>query len=117
MVAAPANWVAVRVVRREMGGQSGCESNGPGRDRWELRPVVGEWLARGERTRGLPQFCSRTRPPYNEISADGGLCLNCLSQLRGQAQLVKQVAGGGDQQRYLIRAEDLRQLSMPLGHR
>ena len=30
---------------------------------------------------------------------------------------MKQVAGRADQQRYLIRAEDLRQLSMPLGHR
>ncbi len=36
---------------------------------------------------------------------------------RHEHGLVKQVAGRADQQRYLIRAEDLRQLAMPLGHR
>src|ERR1035437_2948690 len=36
---------------------------------------------------------------------------------RHEYSLVKQITGRADQQRYLIRAEDLRQLSMPLGHR
>src|SRR5712672_1187362 len=35
-----------------------------------------------------PQFCNRNNTPYNEFSADGEQCLNCLSHLRGQVQEV-----------------------------
>jgi hypothetical protein len=62
-------------------------------DQVELARHGGQLSANGlpgeKENRGLPYrgFCSRNQPPYNELSADGELCLNCLSQPRGQAHL------------------------------
>ena len=77
-----------KVVPQETDGLCGCESGGPGTTRRALPPVDSGWLAKSERIHGCPrpQSCNRNDTPYNESSANGKQCLNCLSLLRGQVQ-------------------------------
>ena len=86
MVAARTNWVAVQSRSPGNGRLFGGESNGSDTARWASPRAGYGWPAKSEKIRGRPrpQYCNRNNTPYNEFSADGEQCLNCLSHLRGQ---------------------------------